>query len=115
MNPPALFPLGVGSSEWVRVRRSTMTHKTRSTQAAKDYAAAAGMMATNDPKLLLAKRQTRYCGLYLPRKPIPAGRYLVHNQVRPVPHLGLNGFRAWTQKGRDNLVECRCDFGGCKN
>src|ERR1700726_3990031 len=71
-------------------------------------------MATSS-KQLLAKRETRYCGLYLPPQPIPRGRYLVHNHVKPMPKLGLDGFRAWTQKGHGNLVECKCDFGGCKN
>jgi hypothetical protein len=68
----------------------------------------------------------RYCGLYLPRT-IPAGRDLVHKHVGPVNRnaklanrnhigmLGLNGFRAWTQNTQENLVECNCDFGGCKN
>jgi hypothetical protein len=57
----------------------------------------------------------RYCGLYLPRAPIPAGRYLVHNHFKPAPMLGLNGFRAWTTNDRSDLEECHCDFGGCKN
>jgi hypothetical protein len=57
----------------------------------------------------------RSCGVYLPRMPVPAGRFLVHNHVTPQPMLGENGFRAWTQKTRKNLVKCNCDFGGCKN
>jgi hypothetical protein len=52
---------------------------------------------------------------YLPRQPIPAGRFLVHNQVIPTGGLGWNGFRAWTQGNRRSLIRCRCDFGGCKN
>jgi hypothetical protein len=52
---------------------------------------------------------------HLPRQPIPAGRFLVHNQVIPCGSLGGNGFRAWTQGTRKNLIRCRCDFGGCKN
>ena len=51
----------------------------------------------------------------LPSEPVPAGTYLVHNHVRPVAPLGLNSFRAWIQTKADNLVECYCDFGGCKN
>ena len=51
----------------------------------------------------------------LPSEPIPAGSYLVHNHIRPVKPLGLNGFRAWIQTDADNLVKCRCNFGGCKN
>jgi hypothetical protein len=52
---------------------------------------------------------------YLPRQPIPAGRFLVHNQVIPAGGLGMYGFRAWTQGTRRRLIRCRCDFGGCKN
>jgi hypothetical protein len=65
----------------------------------------------------MAKRSDgmRYCGRGLPRKPIPAGRFLVHNQVVPQAHLGADGFRAWTQSTRRGLLRCRCDFGGCKN
>ena len=51
----------------------------------------------------------------LPSEPVPAGTYLVHDHVRPVAPLGLNSFRAWIQTKADNLVQCRCDFGGCKN
>ena len=51
----------------------------------------------------------------LPSKSIRAGTYLVHKHITPVKPLGLHGFRAWTQTGADNIVECRCDFGGCKN
>jgi hypothetical protein len=56
----------------------------------------------------------RYCYRGLP-KCIKAGRYLVHNHVYPIPVLGGNGFRAWTQEGRSGLVRCLCDFGGCEN
>jgi hypothetical protein len=52
---------------------------------------------------------------HLPRQPIPAGRFLVHNQVIPCGSLGAYGFRAWTQDTRRGLVRCHCDFGGCKN
>jgi hypothetical protein len=61
----------------------------------------------------MATAEHHYCE-QLPRE-LPAGRYLVHNHIKPVSRLGRNGFRAWTQKWNDNLVECRCDFGGCKN
>jgi hypothetical protein len=60
------------------------------------------------------QNKTRYCYNSLPRTVKP-GRFLVHNHVRPVAMLGLNGFRAWTQEGRKGLVRCRCDFGGCEN
>jgi len=53
----------------------------------------------------------------LPSEPIPAGQYLVHNDMTPTKPLGpgLHGFRAWIQTKSDNLVRCRCRFGGCKN
>jgi hypothetical protein len=73
------------------------------------------MTKTTSGLQIQKESQIRYCGNGLPRKPFPAGRYLVHNNVRPVSTLGRNGFRAWTQKWSDNLVECHCDFGGCKN
>ena len=56
-----------------------------------------------------------YCGDDLPSTKVRAGHYLVHNHVRPVNQLGLNGFRAWVTDDRDALVECSCDFGRCKN
>lgn len=56
-----------------------------------------------------------YCGDNLPATKLPAGHYLVHNHVRPVSPLGLNGFRAWVTDDRNGLIECHCDFGGCKN
>lgn len=56
-----------------------------------------------------------YCGDFLPATKLPADHYLVHNHVRPVNPLGLNGFRAWVTDDRDKLVECHCDFGGCRN
>jgi hypothetical protein len=46
---------------------------------------------------------------------IPAGRVLVHNQVVPMPILGLNGFRAWTQVMNERLELCNCKFGGCRD
>jgi hypothetical protein len=59
--------------------------------------------------------QMRYCGRGLPRYPLPAGFFLVHNHIKPQPWLGVKGFRGWVQKGSDDLVECDCDFGGIKN
>ncbi|MCP3477615.1 hypothetical protein NLM33_46530 [Bradyrhizobium sp. CCGUVB1N3] len=56
-----------------------------------------------------------YCGDFLPATKLPADHFLVHNHVRPVNPLGLNGFRAWVTDDRDKLVECHCDFGGCRN
>jgi hypothetical protein len=60
------------------------------------------------------KTDIRYLS-HLPREPIAAGRFLVHNRVKPVSELGLNGFRAWTQNDDSRLVKCRCRFGGCAN
>jgi hypothetical protein len=45
---------------------------------------------------------------------IPAGRVLVHNHAVPMPMLGLNGFRAWTQVMNERLELCHCKFGGCR-
>ena len=50
----------------------------------------------------------------LPRA-VPAGTYLVHNHLQPQKPLGRNGFRAWLAIKADDLVACRCNFGGCKN
>lgn len=55
-----------------------------------------------------------YCDI-LPAIRLPADHYLVHNHVRPAKPLGRNGFRAWVTDDRDKLVECQCDFGGCRN
>jgi hypothetical protein len=48
----------------------------------------------------------------IPRKPLPAGRVLVHNHVLPQPRLGWNGFRAWTQTLDDTLMVCPCKWAG---
>jgi hypothetical protein len=48
----------------------------------------------------------------IPRKALPEGRVLVHNQVAPQPTLGLNGFRAWTQTLDNSLVPCSCGWAG---
>jgi hypothetical protein len=48
----------------------------------------------------------------IPRKELPEGRVLVHNEVTPYPKIGMNGFRAWTQLKTDRLVDCHCDWAG---
>ena len=52
-----------------------------------------------------------------PEEPIPTEDSVarVHNHVRPQKPLNGNGFRAWIRTKSDNLVRCRCRFGGCKN
>jgi hypothetical protein len=59
----------------------------------------------------------RYCH-QTPRNQPPEGRVLVHNQIahtKDMP-LGLNGFRAWTQKPQpQRLVLCRCGWQGLKH
>ena len=65
----------------------------------------------------MKKAQLRKALELLPSEPVPAGQYLVHNDMTPTKPLGLglHGFRAWIQTKADNLVQCRCNFGGCKN
>ena len=41
---------------------------------------------------------------------IPAGRVVVHNQVRPTRRLGSRGFRAWLAEPSERLVLCGCDW-----
>jgi hypothetical protein len=48
----------------------------------------------------------------IPRRGLPEGRVLVHNEVTPCPKIGMNGFRAWTQLKTDQLVECHCVWAG---
>jgi hypothetical protein len=62
------------------------------------------------------KSNKRYCTAGLPKRKLKPGFYLVHNRIEPGP-LGLNGFRAWVQKGRTDppLAQCHCDFGGNRN
>jgi hypothetical protein len=48
----------------------------------------------------------------IPRHALLEGRALVHNDVSPQPKIGMNGFRAWTQRKTDRLVECHCDWAG---
>ena len=51
-----------------------------------------------------------------PRGGFPKSDYIPgDNHVRPQKPLNGNGFRAWIQTKADNLVKCRCRFGGCKN
>jgi hypothetical protein len=38
------------------------------------------------------------------------GRVLVHNDVTPQPKIRICGFRAWTQRKTDQLVQCHCDW-----
>ena len=58
-----------------------------------------------------------YCDMDegLPSQKLRDGYYLVHNHVRPVRPLALNGFRAWVQDSAYNLVECDCSFGRNRN
>ena len=52
----------------------------------------------------------------IPRTPIPAGRIVAHNHVRPEDFhpnypLGRNGFRAWTDDTDDEHYElCSCEW-----
>lgn len=48
----------------------------------------------------------------IPRKPLPRRIVLVHNHVIPQKTLGMNGFRAWTEKLNDRLEVCACDWAG---
>jgi hypothetical protein len=43
-------------------------------------------------------------------KAVPSGFALVHNSVRPLRTLGLNGFRAWLEKPcpNDRIEICDC-------
>ena len=43
---------------------------------------------------IVEKNAVRFCGNGLPKKPIPAGYFLVHNHVNPTSKLGVKGFRA---------------------
>jgi len=45
---------------------------------------------------------------------VGAGRVLVHNHVKPQAVLGMNGFRAWTQRKDKTLEVCKCDWAGVK-
>lgn len=52
----------------------------------------------------------------IPPTPIPAGRIVAHNHVRPADFhanypLGLNGFRAWTDDADPERYErCSCEW-----
>jgi len=69
------------------------------------------MMRVADEIEELGGRESRYVS-GIPRNPLPDGRVLVHNHVKPQPELGLNGFRAWTQNLTDDLEACQCDWAG---
>ena len=45
---------------------------------------------------------------------VAPGRVLVHNRIQPQPVLGVNGFRAWTQRRDKTLTVCTCDWAGVK-
>lgn len=48
----------------------------------------------------------------IPRKELPEGRVLVHNDVMPQSKIGTHGFRVWTQLKTSRLVRCQCDWAG---
>lgn len=51
-----------------------------------------------------------YLATLLPRT-IPAGRVLVHNNVRPTRKLGSRGFRAWLAlPDTSRLTRCECEW-----
>lgn len=41
---------------------------------------------------------------------VPAGRVVVHNNVRPTRRMGSRGFRAWLIEPSERLVVCGCDW-----
>jgi hypothetical protein len=44
-------------------------------------------------------------------KSVPAGRVLVHNNVKPRRTLSAGGFRAWlSEPDSKRLVACECDW-----
>jgi hypothetical protein len=45
----------------------------------------------------------------LPRT-APEGRIIVHNFVRPTRHLGMRGFRAWTDEPSERYELCNCGW-----
>ena len=58
---------------------------------------------------LLARPNLAYL-VALPTE-IPAGKVLVHNQVRPTRRLGLRGFRAWlADADPDHQAVCPCTW-----
>jgi hypothetical protein len=63
------------------------------------------------PKRTKAKAQADEV-TYLYRIPaaVPDGLVVVHNTVRPVRPLGLNGFRAWLQEPSERLEVCPCGW-----
>jgi hypothetical protein len=58
----------------------------------------------------MASERTREVGS-IPRK-LSKGRVFVHNHVVPQRVIGMNGFRAWTQKRTRSLEVCSCDMAG---
>jgi hypothetical protein len=50
----------------------------------------------------------------LPRKLPRSGRVIVHNQVEHTKDMpcGAGGFRAWTQRPDERVVECPCGWSG---
>jgi hypothetical protein len=48
----------------------------------------------------------------IPRRALPEGRVLAHNDATPQPRIREHGFRAWTQLKTSRLVECHCDWAG---
>ena len=63
----------------------------------------------------IAERMNRDGVCYVnavPRKALPEGRVLVHNDVTPQPKIRICSFRAWTQRKTDRLVQCHCDWAG---
>ena len=43
-------------------------------------------------------------------KQIPAGKLLVHNQVKPAKRLGTGGFRAWLAETDLGIELCNCGW-----
>ena len=42
---------------------------------------------------------------------VPAGKVVVHNNVRPTRNFGSRGFRAWLEsEPQQNLLPCPCDW-----
>jgi hypothetical protein len=67
-------------------------------------------LVPSDPKAAqILREQGR---TYLSRMPmvVPAGRVLVHNNLRPTRRFGVRGFRAWLQNSTDGLERCDCGF-----
>jgi hypothetical protein len=52
--------------------------------------------------------------LVIPRRQLPEGTVLVHNDAAPQKHVGINGFMAWTQRLDEGpeLERCNCNWAG---